>query len=377
MRLGVLVNPWAGLGGPLALKGSDHLPAALRQQQAAAVQAGRSHAQQRLRRVIEGLLAAEAAAALSWVLAPGAMAAAVVGDLLPQATRLDLVLTEPTTAEDTARVARALQAAGVELLLFAGGDGTARVLCDALGERLPVLGVPSGVKMHSGVFAINPAAAVELLALLARDRAVALETAEVRDIDEADLAGGRLRARTYGHVRVPVSLQHVQQVKCGGVPVEGVELAEVAAAVVEALVPGRTYAFGPGHTVAAVMDALGLENTLLGFDLVRDGRLLAADVTGADLLAAADADAELQLVIAPTGGQGSLIGRGNQQLSPALLRRLGRNRVLVLATPTKLQALGGRPLRLDSGDAALDRDWSVRWCVLTGYQQTLWYPVQG
>lgn len=371
------MNPWAGIGGPLALKGSDHLPAALRDEQVAAVHAGRSHAQQRLRQVVQGLSDAGLLAAFEVLLAPAVMGTAVVGDLLPQARRLDLPLATPTGPDDTARVARALQAAGAELLLFAGGDGTARVLCDEVGQTLPVLGVPSGVKMHSGVFAINPASAVTLLTQLAAGQAVVLDTVEVRDIDERDLAQGRLRARTYGHLRVPVSLQHVQQVKCGGPPVEALALADLAAGVVEDLVPGRSYVFGPGHTVAAVATALGVPNTLLGFDWVRDGRLLAADLTAAALLDAAREDPDLHLVLAPTGGQGSLIGRGNQQLSPALLRQLGRSRVLVLASPNKLEALAGRPLRLDTGDADLDRAWSGRWPVITGYQQSMWYPVQG
>lgn len=377
LTLGLIINPYAGAGGPIALKGSDELPQAVRAGlQAQAVQ-GLSPAQQRVRAVWQALRGAGAdLARLRVVSVPGALGEVVLQQLGQAADILPLVPGEPSSADDTCAAAQALQAAGVDLLLFAGGDGTARDICATLGLSLPVLGIPAGVKMHSGVFAINPQSAAELLAELLAGHWVTLDVAEVRDIDEQEVRAGRVRARHYGEMRVPVAARYLQQVKCSGREVEELAVAEIAAGLVEALVPGQTYAFGPGTTVAAVMQALDLPNTLLGFDLVRDGELLQADVDAAGLLAAADAG-ELIVVITPTGGQGSLIGRGNQQLSPALLRRLGRECVRVLATHSKLEALDSRPLRLDTGDAGLDAAWSGLWEITTGYQQQVLYAVQG
>lgn len=378
MRLGLLVNPYAGAGGPLALKGSDELPAALREQLQAQAVAGLAPAQQRVLDMLSVLQRGEASSRrpLHWLTVAGAMGEHVLRQANIAAEVLPLSLPEHTLADDSRRAARALQAAGVDLLLFAGGDGTARDVCAAIGLQVPVLGIPAGVKMHSGVFAINPQAAAAVLQLLRDGQWVSVEVAEVRDIDESGLQQGRVRARHYGEMRVPVEPRYLQQVKCSGREVEELVVAEIVADVLERLQPGVRYALGPGTTTAAVLAALGLPATLMGVDVIADGRLLAADASADTLRTLAD-EGEMQVLLSPTGGQGSLIGRGNQQLRPDLLRRIGRAGVQVLATHAKLDELAGRPLRLDTGDAALDAEWSGWWDVVTGYQQRVLYAVSG
>lgn len=378
MRLGLLVNPYAGAGGPLALKGSDELPAALREQLQAQAAAGLAPAQQRVLDMLSALQRGEACSRrpLHWLTVAGAMGEHVLRQANIAAEVLPLSLPEHTLADDSRRAARALQAAGVDLLLFAGGDGTARDVCAAIGLQVPVLGIPAGVKMHSGVFAINPQAAAAVLQLLRDGQWVSVEVAEVRDIDESGLQQGRVRARHYGEMRVPVEPRYLQQVKCSGREVEELVVAEIVADVLERLQPGVRYALGPGTTTAAVLAALGLPATLMGIDVIVDGRLLAADASADTLRTLAD-EGEMQVLLSPTGGQGSLIGRGNQQLRPDLLRRIGRAGVQVLATHAKLDELAGRPLRLDTGDAALDAEWSGWWDVVTGYQQRVLYAVSG
>lgn len=370
LRVGLLINPYAGLGGPLALKGSDHVGDELRQAADLLVQQGQSRAQARC----ATFLAATQGLPLHWISVSGAMGQSSLTGF--QAEIIHFQASTPSTAEDTQRAAALLLQAGLDMLLFVGGDGTARDLCSVIGAQIPVLGIPAGVKMHSGVFAINPQTAADLLRSLCAGEFVAMELAEVRDIDELALAGGRVRARHFGDMRVPVSDSHVQQVKCSGREDEGLVQAEIAAGIVEMMQPGQHYALGAGTTVAAVMAALQLSNTLLGFDIVCDGRCIASDVSAAELEQWA-ARVELTVIITPTGGQGSLIGRGNQQLSPVLLHHLGRERIWVLATRSKLSALAGRPLRLDTGDAELDRAWSGWWSIHSGYQQQLLYAVQG
>lgn len=362
-RLGLLVNPHAGLGGALALKGSDGV-AAQALARGAVPQAGA-----RARLALQALQPWRGQ--LVVVTAEGEMGAGIAREL-GFATEVRHRPAGPTTAADTEAAAQALLAARVDLLLFAGGDGTARDIERSVGLALPVLGIPAGVKMHSGVFAVNPRAAAEIVKLMLEGGLVAIDSADVRDVDEAALREGRLAARYYGELKVPQEGRYLQNVKCSGREVEALALQEIAAEVSEHLAAGITYFLGPGTTVAAVMEALGLPNTLLGVDVVLDGELLAADADAATLEALAAAR-PCRLILTATGGQGMLLGRGNQQLSPAVLRAVGRDGLIVVATHEKLKALKGRPLLMDLPDEALAQDFTGFIEVVTGYRNRVLY----
>lgn len=366
LRLGLIVNPLAGLGGAVGLKGSDGAETV-----AEALRRGaEGQAVERATRALRQIASGSAIEVLTW--------AGEMGEASCRAAGLPCEIVghagETTAPDDTRRAAAALVDAGVDLLLFAGGDGTARDIHDAVGQRLPVLGIPAGCKMHSAVYAINPEAAGELLAELAAGNLVGVSDADVRDIDEAAFRDGVVRARHYGTLRVPVSSRYIQQVKCGGREQEDLQVTEIAAWVVEQLEPGVTYMMGSGSTVAEVMAQLGLPNTLLGVDLVRDGELVQADVTAADLEAALRSG-PAKAVLTVIGGQGHLFGRGNQQFSPAVIRALGRDNLLVLASRLKLATLEGRPLLVDTGDAELDRSLCGLLPVICGYEDQVLYRV--
>lgn len=363
-RLGLLVNPLAGLGGSVALKGSDGVA------EEALARGALPQASLRAGATLESLLPWKDR--LCILTASGAMGADLaralgfVVEVVHQAQA-------STSALDTEATARALLAAGVDLILFAGGDGTARDICSVVGLQVPVLGVPAGVKMHSGVFAVTPRAAAEVLQLLLKGELVLVDVADVRDIDEAALRAGRVQARHFGEMRVPSEGRYLQQVKCNGREVEALVLQEIAVDVVERMEEqGGTWIIGPGTTPAAVMEALGLPNTLLGMDVVRDGRRLAADADAATLERIA-AEGDCHLVITATGGQGMLLGRGNQQLTPAVLRAIGRERIIIVATHEKLQALNGRPLLMDVADPALEQSLQGLVEVVTGYRSHVLY----
>lgn len=367
LKLGLLVNPLAGLGGAVALKGSDGAAAARALERGA-----QPHASEKATRALHYLAAESTPELFCWGGEMGETAAVEAG--------LDpWVIGRPgeqSSPEDTTEAARALAEAGVDLLLFAGGDGTARDICAALGDQLPVLGIPAGCKMHSGVYAVNPEAAGRLLAGLSRGELVNLDEAEVRDIDEAAFREGRVVARTYGTLRVPAeSQQLLQQVKSGGRGSEELAHTELAARIAEDLENDTWYLMGSGSTVEAVMEELGLDNTLLGVDLVRNETLVAADV-GADQILEHLADgAPARAVTSFIGGQGHLFGRGNQQFSPEVIRRVGRDHLQIVATRGKLRGLEGRPLLVDTGDPDLDQALCGLIPVLTGYEDQVLYPV--
>jgi predicted polyphosphate/ATP-dependent NAD kinase len=365
-RIGLIINPLAGLGGPAAFKGSDGMA-----EQALALGV-EPKAAQRTRTALEQLLTLRER--IEFITYPGAMG----GDLLAQMGFDHRLLGElsagATTAEDTRRAVQQLQEAGVALILFAGGDGTARDVCAVVNASQPVLGIPAGVKIQSGVYAISPRAAGELTARLVEGGLVRLANGEVRDIDEAALREGRVTARWYGELCVPQEGGYVQAVKQGGMESEELVLADLAAWLESEWEPGARYVFGPGSTLHGLAQNLGLETTLLGVDVIEDGEVIARDVNEAQLFALVDGHPAYLLVTA-IGGQGHIIGRGNQQISPRVLRALGLERLRVVATKRKLATLEGRPLLVDSGDVKLDDAFPDAVRVWAGYKEELLYPL--
>jgi predicted polyphosphate/ATP-dependent NAD kinase len=367
LRVGVLVNPIAGIGGPAAQKGSDGEAA----QSAARALGAVPRGVPRMREALTELQPCTGAVhLLTW---RGDMGETAVSGLGFASTVVG-ASSSPTTAADTRAAVAALIGAGIDLLLFAGGDGTACDVADAAAGRVPILGVPAGVKMYSSVFAVTPADAAEVVSRLARGELVAIDDAELRDVDEASLRAGRVVARHRGYVRSPRVGGYVQHVKSGGAEDEALVKAEIAGYVASELrARGGTWILGPGTTLAGIKSALGIEPTLLGFDVVRGGRLVARDATAWEIERVIDD--ESVVVLSFGAGQGILIGRGNQQLSPATLRRLVRDRLWVVASRTKLASLAGAPLAVDSGDPALDRALAGVVEVIAGVDDRLLYRV--
>lgn len=210
--------------------------------------------------------------------AGGAMGAGIAGTPITPAL-------QASTAADTRAAAIALAQAGVDLLLFAGGDGTAVDVLAAVGARLPVIGIPAGVKMHSAVFGVTPRHAGELAAAFAAGRVRGDAPAEVMDVDEADLRAGVISPRLHGFLRVPVAAGFVQSGKARSAPADVTAQAAIAAHVVEFVLGRGAALIGPGTTTRAVMTALGLPKSMLGVDVVQGGRLIATDADEEALLA--------------------------------------------------------------------------------------------
>lgn len=366
-HLGLIINPLAGLGGPAALKGSDGVAAE------ALARGAEPRAALRTRIALECLRPLRER--IEFLSFPGPMG----GDLLREMGFAHRLLRElgdqPTSADDTRQAVAALQEAGVALILFAGGDGTARDVCAVARQGQPVLGIPAGVKIHSGVYAISPRAAGELTRHLVAGGLVRLASGEVRDLDETALRDGRVAARWYGELTVPEEGGYMQHVKQAGMESEELVLSDLAAWLEDSWETGVRYVLGPGSTLHGLAQNLGLETTLLGVDVIENGRVIARDVTEAQLFELVDGHPALLLVTA-IGGQGHILGRGNQQISPRVLRAIGLEQLRVVATKRKLQTLAGRPLLVDSGDPALDEAFPDAVRVWAGYKEELLYPLR-
>jgi predicted polyphosphate/ATP-dependent NAD kinase len=352
-RIGLVVNPVAGLGGAVGLKGTDH-----KADEARALGA-RERAHPRAVAFLRAL--GDDATVLT--------AAGRMGEAACEAADVSALVVfsphEPTTARDTSAAARALAEAGIDLLVFVGGDGTAADVARGLeGSTVPALGVPAGVKMYSAVFADTPEAASVVAATFD-----AAQVREVLDIDEDAFRAGELKVALRGALRVPTHAR-MQAGKVAGEDDE-VEVETLAHAVAETLEAGHTYVLGAGTTMHEIKRALGVEGTMLGLDVVwmdeaGKAHLLVKDARERDLL---ELPQGLEVVVSPIGAQGFFLGRGNLPLTPAVLSRLAiPSDVRVVATPWKL--LMTPALKVDTGDPKLDARFPAFLPVTTGHGQT-------
>lgn len=368
MRFGLIVNPIAGIGGRVGLKGSDG--ADIQQMALARGAEPQSH-----------LLAGRALAVLRpWrdqlelFTPPGLMgedlarscgfAPWVIGEL-PQG---------PTSAVDTRRFAQAMSNLPADLLLFAGGDGTARDISAAIGVILPVLGIPAGVKIHSAVFATNPRNAGEIAAAYLRGERIHLRESEVIDLDEEAYRAGIITTHLYGYLNVPYRPHLLQNRKVPTPASESARLEAIAAEVIESMQPGWCYVLGPGTTTRAITDRLGFPKTLVGVDVYTQEGVVALDVSESRLLELLE-NGPARIIVTPIGGQGFIFGRGNQPISPKVIRKVGRENILVVSLSEKLNALQSEPLLVDTGDPNVDDILAGYLPVVVGYREKVVYRV--
>lgn len=365
MRVGLVINPIAGMGGAVGLKGTDTAEVL-----AEAIKRG-AHPQAE-ERTYAAIRAAGELVGYEFITASGNMGEGVL-------RRCDAKFSvaycppEETTDRDTLTACSQILGEGVAILLFAGGDGTARDVMDVVGERVPVIGIPCGVKMQSGVFANTPQAAGVLLRRF-RVEGLPSRRAEVMDIDEEEVRRGRINTYLYGYMLIPDDANLMQPFKLvlGGGD-EDEHKREIAKFFVEGVKPGVLYILGPGTTLEAVGRQMGIDKTLLGVDLAMDGGLIGKDVDQQAILAALERYPSAMIVISPIGAQGFIFGRGNQQISADVIRKVGVRNIVILATPLKMRET--RTLRVDTGDAELDKVLRGYGMVVIGYDKQLVTPI--
>lgn len=367
-KLGLIINPMAGLGGRVGLKGSDGTEI---QRKALALGA----TPQASGRAAEALERIKRVDGLEVVTYPGEMGADAARTCGYRPVVIGSIKPGETTPEDTRSAAREMLEQNINLLLFTGGDGTARDIYSAVGEKIPVLGIPAGVKIHSAVFGTNPRGAGDLAALYLAGRTTSLREAEVMDIDEEALRRGIVSAELYGYLRIPFRTSLVQTLKVATAGEEA-SLASIAYDIVENMEDDCLYIIGPGTTTRSVMSALGLDKTLVGVDVILNRKLLAADVNESHLLALLEGN-RAKIVVTPIGGQGCIFGRGNQQISPNVIAEVGRDNIIVVSTKEKLYTMGGRPLWVDTGNQEVDKMLSGYIRVVTGYNERAVRKVAG
>lgn len=366
-KIGFLVNPLAGIGGRVSLKGSDGADIVQKAMMLGAVPEAPARAVQALE------LLKEEKNKILFLTGEGELGADLLKEKGFDYRIVSMKASHHTTAKDTKKAVRKMMQEDMKLLLFAGGDGTARDIQCVIGDEIPVIGIPAGVKMHSAVYAINPRNAGLAAREYLQGSAVQLADAEVMDIDEDLFRKGIVDTKLCGYMKIPDLSARMQCKKAGSISTAE-ELDDMSDYVVRHMTGKMLYFVGPGSTTRSIMEKLGLPNTLLGVDVVQNKQLLASDVTEHqiwDLIQTHDA----KIILTPIGGQGILLGRGNQQFSPRVLRHCARENLVVVATVSKLLSLQGRSLIVDTGDVVLDNEWSKYVEVITGYKRSTIYLI--
>ena len=355
-RIGFLVNPIAGMGGPVGLKGTDGLA------EEAIAMGARPRAMERARACLD-LLSKERDAILFFT-ASGSM-----GESCLEECGLDYKVVYSalpvTCSRDTIRTCQAFLDEGVDLILFCGGDGTARDVAEIAGST-PILAIPAGVKMHSGVFAASPQAAADLVMRFLNGE-LNLRDTEIVDVDEELYRAGILQTKLYALAKTPYLPVLVAERKRIYSSVQEDEFKDqIALFASEFMRDGSAYIIGAGTTTSRIADILGLEKTLLGVDVIKEGQVIIKDASENDLLELLDRETRVMIIISPIGAQGFILGRGNQQISSEVIRRVGIDKLIIISTPHKLAEIPY--LLVDTGDEDLDESLAGKRQVVTGYR---------
>ncbi len=361
----MIVNPIAGMGAKVGLKGTDGVL------EEAIARGAQPIAPRRAVEFLQKLKEGTKEEAFKILACPGIMGEEETKAVGLAAQVLPMRIGRETSAEDTKNAARLLLAAKMDLIVFVGGDGTAKDIFEAVKgtSEVPVLGVPSGVKMYSGVFAVSPPEAAEVtLAFL--EKQVEITESEILDTDEEAIRNDVFSVKLCGMLRSPVLPAHMQgskQVSPETLDERENQLA-IAKSIVEEMQPDGIYILGPGTTVKHVADLLGVEKTILGVDLYK-GDKITLDLNERGLLKEVDDWKKTWIILSPIGRQGILLGRGNQQISPEIIKRVGKERIIVAATKSKLRAIEGNVLRVDTDDAETARMLKGYVKVITDYRE--------
>lgn len=367
-RLGLIVNPIAGIGGKVGLKGSDGDLIQKKALTLGAIPESENRTIKALQEINNTLFQPEV------ITYPGPM-----GEFAAYKSRINYrvigsVNNKKTTAEDTRLAARDLLNYGVKLILFAGGDGTARDIHSAIRQEIPVLGLPTGVKIHSAVFASSPRNAGALAASFISDQTTRLREAEVMDIDESALRNGIVSARLYGYLSVPYQRRLLQGLKTASSGTEKESMRAIARCIVDSMKDDFIYLIGPGTTTKAIAIELDLPKTLVGVDVLQGKKIIVKDANEEQILQVLEGRAA-KIIVTPIGGQGYIFGRGNQQLSHQVINRVEPSNIIIVATREKIHTLRGKPLFVDTGNSALDDELTGHIRVLTGYNDEIVYRV--
>lgn len=366
MKLGLIINPIAGIGGSVGLKGSDGADV----QKLALEKGGTFQSNNKAKIALNQVL--DFKDEISFLTGQGEMGANLLEEL---GFKYEVIgeNKDETTFEDTEKLAKEMLSKGIELLVFAGGDGTARNIFNAVELNVPAVGIPAGVKIHSAVYANNPKdAGLVIKEFIDDPKGMKIENSEVMDIDEDKFRQNIVEAKLYGYLQVPRVQNLMQSSKSPGSSSED-EIEGMSAEIEDRVKSGdedTCYVFGTGGTTYAILEDMGYKGSLLGVDVLYKGELVIKDGTEKEIYDFIK-DKETKLVVTVIGGQGHVFGRGNQQLSPRVIRKIGKDNIWIVSSQSKLYGIADSYLKVDTGDEELDNELAGYYKVIMDWKRII------
>lgn len=371
LLVGFIINPIAGVGGRIGLKGSDDAEEIWKRLEKGTAE---KVAEDRAKRFLKSI--DELKEGVKFLCFAGEMGEKALEALDFNYEIIGHKAKEKPTSEDTKRAAIKMLEEGIDLLTFVGGDGTACDIYEAVEDKIPVLAVPSGVKMHSACFALNPEIAGSIFKQF-YDGELNITLSEVMDIDEEAFRAGRVSAELKGMIKIPYLTTALQGGKMASPSTEDEQQAQrvIGKRVNEDMELDTLYLLGSGSTCMAVADEIGVEKTLLGVDAIYNRELIKKDVNEKEILELLEKYPRAKIIVTIIGNQGFIFGRGNQQFSPEVIRKVGKNNIILIGTVSKLERT--EKLRVDTGDPELDKELQGFIRVITSYHEDFLMRIEG
>lgn len=365
-KIGLIINPIAGVGGKAGFKGTDDVNS-----YNIAIESGyRAESNNRAKTALSKIT--QYKGEIELFTAPGLMGE----DVLVQCGFEPIVIgtiIKNTTSKDTKNVSKQMLDMNLDLLIFCGGDGTARDILDVVGQDCLTLGIPAGVKMHSSVYAKSPNLAGDLITKFILNKPINTVSREVMDINEDDYKKNIISARLYGYLKILFDKNYVQNIKARSKSLVQ-DQKSIAHEIISNLESDIVYIVGPGTTTKVIFDELNIEKSLVGVDLLFDKKLLAKDVSEKNILKNIQ-NKKVKIIVTVIGNQGYIFGRGNQQISAKVIRKVGKENIIVVATKDKILSLNSRSLIVDTGDIKIDNMLKGYVKIITGFKEKLVYKI--
>lgn len=369
--IGLIINPIAGMGGKVGLKGTDGFEILERAKKLGAVRESEEKASITVEYISKNLDGID----IEILTFSEDMGENLCKKYNLKYELINKDIKRNNDYKDTELAAEIMLRNNVDLILFAGGDGTARNIYNVIKDNIPVIGIPTGVKIHSAVFAINPKNAGRVAVEFLKNENMELIESEVMDIDENLLKEDKLVAKLYGYMRIPFEKNSMQSLKVGGTSSESLIQEEISRFVVDNMEEDINYIIGPGTSTREIMKILKLPYTLLGVDIVKNKKIILKDATEKEILKIIEKE-KVKIIISLVGGQGYIFGRGNHQISWRVLDKVGKENIMIISTANKIISLNGKAMLVDTGNENVDKNLQGYYRVIVGYEEEYVYKCE-